>query len=145
MNFSNTGLHLVFMLVDNVAGGFRTASWVVLGVAFIWKLSRLIWHDAEIVNYQPIEISLNLLHSFFLFHIGLILYWNQCHICSFLECRSSCETLSTLRFGQRVKSIHNEPVINEISEDDVNDLSDQIRQLKVLKLFVWMRNFKFDD
>ncbi|XP_052177082.1 LOW QUALITY PROTEIN: kinesin-like protein KIN-12F [Diospyros lotus] len=44
--------------------------------------------------------------------------------------KSSCETLSTLRFGQRVKSIHNEPVVNEISEDHVNDLSDQIRQLK---------------
>ncbi|GMP52241.1 hypothetical protein CsSME_00018141 [Camellia sinensis var. sinensis] len=44
--------------------------------------------------------------------------------------KSNCETLSTLRFGQRVKSIRNEPVINEISEDDVNDLSDQIRQLK---------------
>ncbi|XAR67397.1 Plus-end-directed kinesin ATPase [Bertholletia excelsa] len=44
--------------------------------------------------------------------------------------KSHCETLSTLRFGYRVKVIHNEPVINEISEDDVNDLSDQIRQLK---------------
>ncbi|KAL7217829.1 hypothetical protein ACSBR2_011123 [Camellia fascicularis] len=44
--------------------------------------------------------------------------------------KSNCETLSTLRFGQRVKSIRNEPVINEISEDDVNNLSDQIRQLK---------------
>jgi kinesin family protein 15 len=31
-----------------------------------------------------------------------------------------------------VKSIRNEPVINEITEDDVNGLSDQIRQLKVL-------------
>ncbi|GFZ21937.1 kinesin motor family protein [Actinidia rufa] len=46
------------------------------------------------------------------------------------DSKSSCEILSTLRFGQRIKSIHNEPVINEISEDDVNDLSDQIRQLK---------------
>lgn len=27
--------------------------------------------------------------------------------------------------------IKNDPVVNEISEDDVNDLSDQIRQLKV--------------
>ncbi|KAL6999168.1 hypothetical protein U1Q18_000328 [Sarracenia purpurea var. burkii] len=45
-------------------------------------------------------------------------------------CRNICETLSTLRFGQRIKSIQNVPVINEISEDDVNDLSDQIRQLK---------------
>ncbi|KAE9614756.1 putative plus-end-directed kinesin ATPase [Lupinus albus] len=40
------------------------------------------------------------------------------------------ETLHTLRFGQRVRSIRNEPVINEINEDDVNDLSDKIRQLK---------------
>ncbi|EEF33351.1 Chromosome-associated kinesin KIF4A, putative [Ricinus communis] len=46
------------------------------------------------------------------------------------ENRYNGETLRTLRFGQRVKSIKNEPVINEISEDDVNDLSDQIRQLK---------------
>lgn len=44
--------------------------------------------------------------------------------------RSNGETLSTLRFGQRAKTIRNEPVINEITEDDVNDLSDQIRQLK---------------
>ncbi|KGN56058.1 kinesin-like protein KIN-12F [Cucumis sativus] len=42
----------------------------------------------------------------------------------------SCETLRTLRFGQRLKSIKNQPIINEIKEDDVNDLSDQIRQLK---------------
>ncbi|KAK1581177.1 hypothetical protein Q3G72_003808 [Acer saccharum] len=40
------------------------------------------------------------------------------------------EILSTLRFGQRAKSIRNVPVINEITEDDVNGLSDQIRQLK---------------
>lgn len=45
--------------------------------------------------------------------------------------RHNGETLRTLRFGQRVKVIQNQPVINEISEDDVNDLSDQIRQLKV--------------
>ncbi|KAK9268639.1 hypothetical protein L1049_000396 [Liquidambar formosana] len=44
--------------------------------------------------------------------------------------KSNGETLSTLRFGQRAKSIRNEPVINEITEDDVNDLSDQIRLLK---------------
>ncbi|CAI0374014.1 unnamed protein product [Linum tenue] len=44
--------------------------------------------------------------------------------------RNDNETLRTLRFGQRIKSIQNNPVINEISEDDVNDLSDQIRQLK---------------
>ncbi|KAB2615548.1 kinesin-like protein KIN12B [Pyrus ussuriensis x Pyrus communis] len=40
------------------------------------------------------------------------------------------EILRTLRFGERAKSVRNEPVINEITEDDVNDLSDQIRQLK---------------
>ncbi|KAF5197622.1 Kinesin [Thalictrum thalictroides] len=40
------------------------------------------------------------------------------------------ETLSTLRFGVKAKSIQNEPVENEIKEDDVNDLSDRIRQLK---------------
>ncbi|XP_043693627.1 kinesin-like protein KIN-12F [Telopea speciosissima] len=44
--------------------------------------------------------------------------------------RYRVETLSTLRFGQRAKAIQNIPVINEITEDDVNDLSDQIRQLK---------------
>ncbi|KAE8733551.1 Mitochondrial import inner membrane translocase subunit Tim17/Tim22/Tim23 family protein [Hibiscus syriacus] len=44
--------------------------------------------------------------------------------------RNSSEILSTLRFGQRIKFIRNEPVINEISEDHVNGLSDQIRQLK---------------
>ncbi|CAI9088287.1 OLC1v1022581C1 [Oldenlandia corymbosa var. corymbosa] len=40
------------------------------------------------------------------------------------------ETVSTLRFGQRVKYVQNEPVINEITEDDVDGLTDQIRQLK---------------
>ncbi|CAB4277939.1 unnamed protein product [Prunus armeniaca] len=40
------------------------------------------------------------------------------------------EILRTLRFGERVKYIRNEPVINEITEDDVNGLTDQIRQLK---------------
>ncbi|GER54935.1 kinesin related protein [Striga asiatica] len=44
--------------------------------------------------------------------------------------KSSSETLSTLRFGLRAKLMKNEPVVNEITEDDVNDLSDQIRQLK---------------
>ncbi|MED6205565.1 hypothetical protein PIB30_018737 [Stylosanthes scabra] len=44
--------------------------------------------------------------------------------------KNNAETLRTLRFGQRVRSIVNQPVINEIKEDDVNDLSDQIRQLK---------------
>ncbi|GAA0162951.1 microtubule binding motor protein [Lithospermum erythrorhizon] len=40
------------------------------------------------------------------------------------------ETVSTLRFGQRVKMVQNKPMINQITEDDVNDLSDRIRQLK---------------
>ena len=35
-----------------------------------------------------------------------------------------------------MKSVRNEPVINEITEEDVNDLSDQIRQLKVLLLCI---------
>ncbi|GLT56999.1 hypothetical protein SLA2020_300070 [Shorea laevis] len=51
-------------------------------------------------------------------------------ICNISPNRHNGEILSTLRFGQRIKSVRNEPVINEISEDDVNDLSDQIRQLK---------------
>uniref|UniRef100_A0A7N0V3Y0 Kinesin motor domain-containing protein n=1 Tax=Kalanchoe fedtschenkoi TaxID=63787 RepID=A0A7N0V3Y0_KALFE len=52
-------------------------------------------------------------------------------ICTISQDRKSIrETLSTLRFGQRAKLIQNDPVINEITEDDVNDLSDQIRQLK---------------
>lgn len=49
-----------------------------------------------------------------------------------LKCRNDGEILRTLRFGERVKYIRNEPVINEITEDDVNGLTDQIRQLKVL-------------
>ncbi|RZB66979.1 kinesin-like protein KIN-12F isoform X1 [Glycine soja] len=44
--------------------------------------------------------------------------------------KNNGETLRTLRFGQRVRTIRNEPVINEIKEEDVNDLSDQIRKLK---------------
>lgn len=51
------------------------------------------------------------------------------------KCRCKAATLSTLRFGERAKNIQNKPVINEITEDDVNGLSDQIRQLKVLKIF----------
>ncbi|KAL0301083.1 UNVERIFIED_CONTAM: Kinesin-like protein KIN-12F [Sesamum radiatum] len=50
------------------------------------------------------------------------------------ENKSSSETVSTLRFGLRAKLMKNEPVVNEITEDDVNDLSDQIRQLKVVLL-----------
>ncbi|KAI3673850.1 hypothetical protein L6452_39980 [Arctium lappa] len=44
--------------------------------------------------------------------------------------KCSGETISTLRFGHRAKLIHNNPVVNKITEDDVNDLSDQIRELK---------------
>ncbi|XP_076922125.1 kinesin-like protein KIN-12F [Bidens hawaiensis] len=44
--------------------------------------------------------------------------------------KSSAETISTLRFGRRAKLIQNNPVVNVITEDDVNDLSDQIRELK---------------
>ncbi|CAI9756831.1 unnamed protein product [Fraxinus pennsylvanica] len=40
------------------------------------------------------------------------------------------ETLRTLRFAQRAKLMKNEPIVNEIAENDVKDLSDQIRQLK---------------
>ncbi|KAK6785650.1 hypothetical protein RDI58_019105 [Solanum bulbocastanum] len=46
------------------------------------------------------------------------------------ENKHNSETVSTLRFGKRVKLIPNEPLVNEITEDDVNGLSDQIRQLK---------------
>ncbi|XP_042462121.1 kinesin-like protein KIN-12C [Zingiber officinale] len=51
-----------------------------------------------------------------------------CAICPDESSRSG--TLSTLRFGERAKHVQNKPVINEITEDYVNDLSDQIRQLK---------------
>ncbi|KAK4484777.1 hypothetical protein RD792_007371 [Penstemon davidsonii] len=44
--------------------------------------------------------------------------------------KSNSETLSTLRFGLRAKLMKNEPLVNEITEDDVDGLSDQIRQLK---------------
>ena len=58
-------------------------------------------------------------------------YLNNLHV---NECRNYVETLSTLRFGQRVRSFQNKPVINEITEEDMNDLTDQIRQLKVYML-----------
>ncbi|KAL8509810.1 hypothetical protein ACS0TY_016873 [Phlomoides rotata] len=44
--------------------------------------------------------------------------------------KNNSESISTLRFGLMAKLMKNEPVVNEITEDDVNDLSDQIRQLK---------------
>ncbi|KAK7316822.1 hypothetical protein RJT34_00563 [Clitoria ternatea] len=43
--------------------------------------------------------------------------------------KNNDETLHTLRFGERVRSIRNEPVINVTKEVDI-DLSNQIRQLK---------------
>ncbi|KAK1296510.1 Kinesin-like protein KIN12B [Acorus calamus] len=46
------------------------------------------------------------------------------------DARCKSDTMSTLRFGQRARLLENKPVINEITEDDVNDLTDQIRQLK---------------
>jgi kinesin family protein 15 len=55
-----------------------------------------------------------------------------------VACNHSCrtETLSTLRFAQRAKSIQNKAVVNEESGNDVNLLREQIRQLKVCtKLF----------
>ncbi|KAK1274011.1 Kinesin-like protein KIN12B [Acorus gramineus] len=51
-----------------------------------------------------------------------------CAISPDARCKSG--TMSTLRFGQRARLLENKPVINEITEDDVNDLTDQIRQLK---------------
>jgi len=47
------------------------------------------------------------------------------------ECRNYGETLRTLRLGHLVRSIQNKPVINEITEEDMDDLTNQIRQLKV--------------
>ena len=50
-----------------------------------------------------------------------------------VACDDSCrtETLSTLRFAQRAKSIQNKAVVNEETGNDVNLLREQIRQLKV--------------
>ncbi|KAL9229992.1 hypothetical protein vseg_005396 [Gypsophila vaccaria] len=46
------------------------------------------------------------------------------------DIKNYVETLSTLRFGQRMRSIQNKPVINEMTEENMNDLTDQIRHLK---------------
>ncbi|VFQ58672.1 unnamed protein product [Cuscuta campestris] len=46
------------------------------------------------------------------------------------EDKHMSDTMSTLRFGKKVKLMKNEPIINEITENDVNGLSDQIRLLK---------------
>ncbi|KAL4192544.1 hypothetical protein AMTRI_Chr06g172520 [Amborella trichopoda] len=51
-----------------------------------------------------------------------------CAISPAQSCKS--ETLSTLRFAQRAKAIQNKAVVNETTEDDVNVLREQIRQLK---------------
>ncbi|XP_038985906.1 kinesin-like protein KIN-12B isoform X1 [Phoenix dactylifera] len=51
-----------------------------------------------------------------------------CAISPSHSCKS--ETFSTLRFAQRAKSIKNKAVINETTQDDVNALREQIRQLK---------------
>ncbi|KAG4935398.1 hypothetical protein JHK85_050317 [Glycine max] len=51
-------------------------------------------------------------------------------ICSIsLDNKSNDATLQTLRFGEQVRSIRNEPVINVVKETDV-DLSNNIRHLK---------------
>lgn len=51
-----------------------------------------------------------------------------CAVSPSQSCKS--ETLSTLRFAHRAKSIKNNAVVNEQREDDVNVLREQIRQLK---------------
>ncbi|KAK1319576.1 Kinesin-like protein KIN12B [Acorus calamus] len=51
-----------------------------------------------------------------------------CAVSPALSCKN--ETFSTLRFAQRAKAIKNKAVVNEISQDDVNVLREQIRQLK---------------
>ncbi|XP_042395837.1 kinesin-like protein KIN-12B [Zingiber officinale] len=51
-----------------------------------------------------------------------------CAISPSQSCKS--ETFSTLRFAQRAKAIKNKAVVNEITQDDVNVLREQIRQLK---------------
>ncbi|XP_009415942.2 kinesin-like protein KIN-12A [Musa acuminata AAA Group] len=51
-----------------------------------------------------------------------------CAVSPSQSCKS--ETFSTLRFAQRAKAIKNKAVVNEITQDDVNVLREQIRQLK---------------
>ncbi|KAG6535452.1 hypothetical protein ZIOFF_000425 [Zingiber officinale] len=51
-----------------------------------------------------------------------------CAISPLRSCKN--ETLSTLRFAQRAKSIKNKAVVNEVMQDDVNVLREQIRLLK---------------
>ena len=72
-------------------------------------------------------------HRYFLF-LHFFLRLQDSVVCWLVlgKCRCRSGTLSTLRFGERAKLLPNKAVINEISEDDVNGLSDQIRQLKVL-------------
>ncbi|ONK72552.1 uncharacterized protein A4U43_C04F20610 [Asparagus officinalis] len=51
-----------------------------------------------------------------------------CAISPSQSCKN--ETFSTLRFAQRAKAIKNKAVVNEVTQDDVNVLREQIRQLK---------------
>ncbi|KAB1213491.1 Kinesin-like protein KIN12B [Morella rubra] len=51
------------------------------------------------------------------------------NILQYCSCRS--ETFSTLRFAQRAKSVKNKAVVNEVMENDVNQLREVIRQLKI--------------
>ncbi|KAL6582126.1 TRAFAC class myosin-kinesin ATPase superfamily [Orobanche minor] len=51
-----------------------------------------------------------------------------CAISPSLSCKS--ETLSTLRFAQRAKSIKNKAIINKEMQEDVNVLREMIRQLR---------------
>lgn len=67
------------------------------------------------------------------YRVYLIVYLFLSRIFCLLQSRDIGEILSTLRFGGRVKYIKNKPMINEISEEDVNGLTDQIRQLKVYR------------
>lgn len=71
-------------------------------------------------------------HRYFLFMCSVMPFITYSCVDQYIgNCRCRSGTLSTLRFGERAKLMPNKPVINEISEDDVNGLSDQIRQLKV--------------
>lgn len=55
---------------------------------------------------------------------------------SLVHYRYYADTSSTLRFGQQARAIQNKASVNEITEDDVSNLSDQIRQLKVRLSFI---------
>lgn len=72
----------------------------------------------KILPFSSLFISLNADFSLF-----LLLFW---------KCSCKSETFSTLRFAQGAKAIQNQAVVNEITQDDVNVLREQIRQLKVV-------------